>query len=253
MRISTARMRQVQQAREGRAGATANHRAVQSMRLSSYTALQGGRAKWGERPLSAPHAVAPIRSSVINDQTPAVVDSSAHPSALLTPSTLSASSTLSVATSTTSGASVQNEPSEAQGQAHTGGEEVYKFQDKYRLGRKLGQGTFATVYAATRLKNHEVLAVKVFQRSSLDPYEAAAILNEFKILQMVNQHPHIVKVYDFFEQIDSFQIVMESVAGGELIDRIQKKTFYSEREAKDVMTMLFSAVKYCHDRNIVHR
>jgi serine/threonine protein kinase len=38
-----------------------------------------------------------------------------------------------------------------------------------------------------------------------------------------------------------------------LFDRIVEKTFYNEKEAKDLVQILLSAIKYCHDRNIVHR
>lgn len=43
------------------------------------------------------------------------------------------------------------------------------------------------------------------------------------------------------------------VAGGELFDRIVQKVVYTEKEARDLVTALLKAVKYCHDRSIVHR
>lgn len=43
------------------------------------------------------------------------------------------------------------------------------------------------------------------------------------------------------------------VSGGELFDRIVQKVVYNEKEARDLVTTLLEAVKYCHDRGIVHR
>ncbi len=43
------------------------------------------------------------------------------------------------------------------------------------------------------------------------------------------------------------------MAGGELFDRIVQKEYYSEQEARDVCRILFSALKYCHERNVAHR
>lgn len=43
------------------------------------------------------------------------------------------------------------------------------------------------------------------------------------------------------------------VQGGELFDRIVQKVVYTEKEARDLVTILLEAVKYCHDRGIVHR
>lgn len=42
-------------------------------------------------------------------------------------------------------------------------------------------------------------------------------------------------------------------SGGELFDRIVKKVVYNEKEARDLVTVLLEAVKYCHSRGIVHR
>ena len=41
--------------------------------------------------------------------------------------------------------------------------------------------------------------------------------------------------------------------GGELFDRIVSKSYYNEKEARDVCLILFDAMKYCHDRNVAHR
>jgi calcium/calmodulin-dependent protein kinase I len=43
------------------------------------------------------------------------------------------------------------------------------------------------------------------------------------------------------------------VSGGELFDRIVEKTFYTEKEARDLVKILLSAIKYCHDKDVVHR
>ena len=41
--------------------------------------------------------------------------------------------------------------------------------------------------------------------------------------------------------------------GGELFDRIVSKVVYNEKEARDLVSTLLQAVKYCHGRGIVHR
>ncbi len=46
---------------------------------------------------------------------------------------------------------------------------------------------------------------------------------------------------------------MELIKGGELFDRITKKTFYNENDARDLCRTILSAIKHCHDNDIVHR
>jgi serine/threonine protein kinase len=48
-------------------------------------------------------------------------------------------------------------------------------------------------------------------------------------------------------------IMLECVDGGELFERITKKSHLTEKLAKDYVIDMLSAVKYCHDRKIVHR
>jgi len=46
---------------------------------------------------------------------------------------------------------------------------------------------------------------------------------------------------------------MDLMTGGELFDRIVTKDHYSEQEAKTALGQIVVAIKYCHDKNIVHR
>ncbi len=41
--------------------------------------------------------------------------------------------------------------------------------------------------------------------------------------------------------------------GGELFDELQRRKFFSEDNAADIMGQLLSAIVYCHQRKIVHR
>jgi calcium/calmodulin-dependent protein kinase I len=50
-----------------------------------------------------------------------------------------------------------------------------------------------------------------------------------------------------------YYLVLEYMEGGELFDRIVKKSFYTEKEARDVVFTLLSAIDYCHANNVVHR
>jgi serine/threonine protein kinase len=45
-----------------------------------------------------------------------------------------------------------------------------------------------------------------------------------------------------------YYIYMYIYVGGELFNRIVQKTIYNEKEARDLVMKLLSAVKYCHDR-----
>ena len=67
------------------------------------------------------------------------------------------------------------------------------------------------------------------------------------------KHRNIVTCIDFYAEDKTYYLVLEYMEGGELFDRIVKKSFYNEREARDVVFTLLSAIEYCHSHDIVHR
>ncbi len=46
---------------------------------------------------------------------------------------------------------------------------------------------------------------------------------------------------------------IELMEGGELFERIVKKTFYNEMDARGLVRILLDALAYLHHRGIVHR
>ena len=47
-------------------------------------------------------------------------------------------------------------------------------------------------------------------------------------------------------------MIFEFLAGGTVIDEIEKKDDYTEKEAKNIIMPIFDALKYLHDRGIIH-
>jgi serine/threonine protein kinase len=140
-----------------------------------------------------------------------------------------------------------------------------EFTRKYQLDTnhgELGQGAFSTVVKArptpTYVKESPetdgiVYAVKCIQKTAeLKEDEIVSLKEEVAVLRMVD-HPNIIKLYDFYEEPKMFYMVTELMEGGELFDRIVKKTFYTEKEARDLVKILLSALQYLHHLSIVHR
>jgi serine/threonine protein kinase len=66
-------------------------------------------------------------------------------------------------------------------------------------------------------------------------------------------HDHIINLFDVFDESTYYYLITEIMLGGELFDRIVTKTFYNEKEARDVCKTLFQAIAYCHSRGVAHR
>ena len=91
-------------------------------------------------------------------------------------------------------------------------------------------------------------AVKCITRTAeLKEDEIVSLKEEVAVLRKID-HPNIIKLYDFFEEPNMFYMVTELMEGGELFDRIVKKTFYTEKEARDLVKILLSVLQCVVDQ-----
>jgi len=127
------------------------------------------------------------------------------------------------------------------------------FNDVYRIDSVLGTGAFSTVREVKK-KNDPTksYAVKIVDPKKISDMDKAALIEEVNILREFD-HPHIIKLIDFFEEPEKYYIVMERMLGGELFDRVVAKLFYNEREARDTCKVIIDAIGYCHSNSVAHR
>jgi calcium/calmodulin-dependent protein kinase I len=95
-------------------------------------------------------------------------------------------------------------------------------------------------------------AIKIVSKSKLSKDDEVALKDEISLLNEL-KHKHIIRLYDVFDEAEFFYLVTEKMTGGELFDRVVEKSFYNEREARDVSLILFDAIAYCHKHRVAHR
>ena len=115
--------------------------------------------------------------------------------------------------------------------------------DSFSLSLNLSHSLYLCVFAIT---------AKVIDKAALAKDDEESLHSEVAILQKLS-HKNIVTCSDFFSEEKHYYLVLEYMEGGELFDRIVKKSYYNEKEARDVVYTLLSAIEYCHSHNIVHR
>uniref|UniRef100_A0A8C1ZVT2 non-specific serine/threonine protein kinase n=1 Tax=Cyprinus carpio TaxID=7962 RepID=A0A8C1ZVT2_CYPCA len=76
---------------------------------------------------------------------------------------------------------------------------------------------------------------------------------EVEILLRYGQHPNIITLKDVFDDGRSVYLVTELMKGGELLDKILRQKFFSEREASAVLHTITKTVEYLHIQGVVHR
>lgn len=122
--------------------------------------------------------------------------------------------------------------------------------DFYDFGKLIGRGAYSEVFIARDKQLNELCAVKVLERSNAE--HAKLIDRELAVLRILN-HQNIVQIYDIFDSARETYVVMEYLAGGELLDLITESDHLSEKNSKQVIREVLQAVQYLHARGIVHR
>lgn len=126
-------------------------------------------------------------------------------------------------------------------------------QDFYDFGDVLGEGGYACVYRAVHKRTQEIYAIKDIDTSVLEHNSKSALRDEIAALKLLRGGPYIIRLYDVFEAPNNTYMVMEECKGGDLLDRVTEKEFYTEREARKTCNILFQAMDYIHRKKIAHR
>lgn len=139
-----------------------------------------------------------------------------------------------------------------------------RFHDVYEVQRQLGKGSFGTVYLVshrTQVDQNKEKRVRVCKIiSKLKAKEAktseAKVREEFAVLKQLD-HPHVLRIFEDFEDDENFYLVMEQCRGGDLgayVKRLEPMDAYSyEFWVSKVMQHTLSAIAYCHSKAVIHK
>lgn len=122
----------------------------------------------------------------------------------------------------------------------------------YILTKTLGEGNFAKVKLGRHRLTHQEVAVKILDKSALDSTKLAKLHREIKIMKLLH-HPNIVQLYEVIETTNTIYLIMELVSGGELYDYLVVHGQMKEKDAREKMRQILSAVHYCHQKRVIHR
>ncbi|XP_070289492.1 serine/threonine-protein kinase Nek11 isoform X2 [Myotis yumanensis] len=130
---------------------------------------------------------------------------------------------------------------------------------RYVLQRKLGSGSFGTVYLVLDKKakrGEELKVLKEISVGGLSPNDTVQANLEAQLLSKLD-HPAIVKFHASFVEQDNFCIITEYCEGRDLDCKIQEykeagKTF-SDGQVIEWFIQLLLGVDYMHERRILHR
>lgn len=122
----------------------------------------------------------------------------------------------------------------------------------YRLLKTIGKGNFAKVKLARHILTGREVAIKIIDKTQLNPTSLQKLFREVRIMKCLN-HSNIVKLFEVIETEKTLYLVMEYASGGEVFDYLVAHGRMKEKEARAKFRQIVSAVQYCHQKQIVHR
>lgn len=125
----------------------------------------------------------------------------------------------------------------------------------YELKDLIGQGGYGKCYIVYSRKYKQDFACKVFNGTKIPPERVIAIRNSYTYeINALKQayHPHIVKIYDCFDENCYFFIIEEYCVGGSLDKLIGKEESMKCDQFIKYISSISDALCYLHELNMVH-
>jgi serine/threonine protein kinase len=142
-------------------------------------------------------------------------------------------------------------------------------QGQYQIENFLGEGGFGITYKGIYTPNNAPVAIKelwpekahrqgtqITWPFSINPQQQFQQKSKFQLEashQYKCNHPHIAKVYDWFEENNTVYIIMEFIAGKSLFKIFQEEGKLPEARIKKYFISIAKALQNIHANNFLHR
>ncbi|VDM52295.1 unnamed protein product [Angiostrongylus costaricensis] len=122
----------------------------------------------------------------------------------------------------------------------------------YKLEKTLGKGQTGLVKTGTHCITGRKVAIKIVNKEKLSESVLQKVEREIAIMKLI-EHPHVLHLYDVYENKKYLYLLLEHVSGGELFDYLVRKGRLMSKEARKFFRQIISALDFCHAHNICHR
>ncbi|MGK7903089.1 MAG: GUN4 domain-containing protein [Hormoscilla sp.] len=127
---------------------------------------------------------------------------------------------------------------------------------KYIITERIGGGGFGVTYLAKQQRDGKQVAIKTLdprrqEDEGFPKLQEKFVQEAFRLAKC--SHPHIVEVYDVFQEEALWGMVMEYIDGKDLWFYIDDRGIFSEEEALTIIRQVGEALTCVHQQGFLHR
>ncbi len=124
---------------------------------------------------------------------------------------------------------------------------------RYSMVQHIALGGMAAVFRGWDHRLERPVAIKVLRQLDAADERAVARFQREAYVAATLDDPHVVRVYDFFEDAGCYYLIMEYVAGINLKQYLQRTGPLPAHEALAIAAQVCAGLQVAHQRGFVHR
>ena len=125
--------------------------------------------------------------------------------------------------------------------------------DVYDFRQVIGTGRYGTANRVFSKHYQQDFCMKVMKKNVADPNSLKQMyIAETQLLRKIS-HPNVIRLYDFFETEETYNIVLEYCEGGTIAQLLQKEKSFSIPKLQSWFFQLFSAFEQFSSLGVAHR
>ncbi|CEF66278.1 Protein kinase domain and Serine/threonine-/dual specificity protein kinase, catalytic domain and Protein kinase-like domain-containing protein [Strongyloides ratti] len=145
--------------------------------------------------------------------------------------------------------SIENSPNPSSSTTTKSGGQT--LADRYKVTKKVGDGTFGEVSLAKKLDTGDIVAIKRMKKKFYSWDEAMA-LREVKSLKKLS-HPNIIKLKEVLRENDTLYFVFEFMQENLYELMKDRDRFFPENVIRNIIYQVLQGLSYMHKNGFFHR
>eukprot|EP00298_Acanthocystis_sp_HF-20_P005489 c15639_g1_i2.p1 GENE.c15639_g1_i2~~c15639_g1_i2.p1 ORF type:complete len:481 (+),score=188.99 c15639_g1_i2:31-1443(+) len=117
----------------------------------------------------------------------------------------------------------------------------------------IGRGAFGEVRLVKKKDTGQVFAIKILRKADMINKGQVEHVRAERDILAASSNPWTVKLYFSFQDEDNLYLVMEFVAGGDMMTLLIKKDIFTEEETRFYLAETLLAIESIHNLNFIHR